>query len=186
MKVSLFSFLISVCLVGCSTLKMSDSNSKIRSPGSLDSLVKYSKISGIFLNFQNGQRISTGISYSSQEFRSAQKELVIQTYENNTVIETHLLLKGPKSLEFISRSNDPRIPVITGEFFNSDYEECILKSSLPDKNISISGIVTKIDLKHALSTKTLTDSSSGKITGIMQEQVELISESEFKAALNLK
>lgn len=186
MRASLFSFLIGACLVGCSTLKVSDSNSKLRSPGSLETLVKYSKISGTFLNFQNGKRISTGISYSSQEFRSTQKELVIKTYENNKVIETHLLLKGPKSLEFTSQSDDSRIPVITGEFFNSDYEECILKSSLPDKKVDISGVVTKIDLNHALSTKTLTDSSSGKITGIMQEQVELISEADFKNALNLK
>jgi hypothetical protein len=165
---------------------MGDSNSKMRSPGSLETPVKYSKISGTFLNFQNGQRISTGISYSSQEVRSAQKELVIKTYENNKVIETHLLLKGPKSLEFISQTDDPRIPVITGEFFNSDYEECILKSSLPDKQIDISGIVTKLDMKYALSTKTLIDSPSGKIAGIMQEQIELISETEFMAALNLK
>lgn len=184
MRVSLF--LISVCLVGCSTLKMSDSNSKMRSPGSIEPLVRYSKISGTFLNFQNGQRISTGISYSSQELRSDQKELVIKTYENNKVIETHLLLKGPKSLEFIGQSDDPRIPVITGEFFSSDYEDCILKSSLPEKNIAISGVITKIDLKHALSTKTLADSSSGKIMGIMQEQVELISETEFRTVLNLK
>ncbi|MCB0369939.1 MAG: hypothetical protein KDD45_11015, partial [Bdellovibrionales bacterium] len=182
MRVSLFLFLIIACLAGCSTLKMSDSNLKMRSPGSLETPVKYSKISGTFLNFQNGQRISTGISYSSQELHSAQKELVIKTYENNKVIETHLLLKGPKSLEFTSRSDDPRIPVITGEFFSSDYEDCILKSSLPDKKIDISGVVTKIDLKHGLSTKTLTDSSSGKVTGIMQEHVELISEAEFKAA----
>jgi hypothetical protein len=148
--------------------------------------MKYSKISGTFLNFQTGQRVNTGISHSSQEFRQAQKELVIKTYENNKTIETHLLLKGPRLLEFISQSDDPRVPVITGEFFSSDYEECILKSSLPDKNISISGAVTKIDMKHALSTKTLTDSTSGKITGIMQEQIELISENEFKAALNLE
>jgi hypothetical protein len=179
MRVPLFSFLICIYLLGCSTFKM-------RAPGSLETSIKYSKISGTFLNFKNGQRVSTGISYSSQEFRPAQNELVIKTYENNKVIETHLRLKGPKSLEFTSQSDDPRIPVIAGEFFSSDYDECILKSSLPDKKIDIGGVVTKIDLNHALSTKTLTDSASGKITGIMQEQVELISEANFKNALNLK
>lgn len=148
--------------------------------------MKYSKISGTFLNFQTGQRIDTGVTYSSQELRSAQHDIVIKTYENNKIIETHLRLKGPKYLEFDSQSDDPRIPVITGEFLNSDYEECILKSTLPDKTIDIDGVFTKLDLKHALCTKTLTDSSSGKIVGMMQERVELISEADFKTALNLK
>jgi hypothetical protein len=185
MRAGVLSFLICICLLGCSSLRVNDQNSKRRSPGSLETSMKYSKISGTFLNFQNGQRINTGISYSSQEFRSDQKELIIKTYENSKVIETHLILKGPKYLEFISRTDDPRIPAITGEFFNSEYEECILKSALPDKKIDIDGVVTKVDLKHALSTKALTD-SSGKITGIMQEQVELISESDFKSAIDLK
>ena len=186
MRVSLFSFLLGLGLVGCSTLNMGDSLSKMRSPGSLELQVKYSKISGTFLNFQNGQRISTGTSYSSQVFNLDQKELVIKTYVNNKVIETHLILEGPSFLNFTSRSDDPRIPVITGEFLNSDYEDCILKSYLSDKKIDISGVVTKIDAKHAISTKTLTDSLSRNITGIMQEQIELISESEFNTALKLK
>lgn len=186
MRASLVLFLLSGCLLSCSILKISESNSKIRSPGSLEASIKYSKISGTFLNFQNGQRINTGISYSSQQFDSDHKELVIKTYENNKIIETHLILKEPKFLEFTSRSDDPRIPVITGEFFSPDYEDCILKSALPDKKIDINGVVTKLDSKRAISTKTLIDSSSGKITGIMQEQVELISEAEFKSSLNLK
>ena len=105
--------------------------------------MKYSKISGTFLNFQNGQRIDTGTSYSSQYFDSDKKELVIKTYEHSKFIETHLMLKEPKWLEFTSRSDDPRIPVIIGEFFNTDYEDCILSSSLTDKNVDISGVVTR-------------------------------------------
>lgn len=100
MRTSLLSFLMCTWLLGCSTLRVSDVNSKMRSPGSLEPSMKYSKISGTFLNFQNRQRINTGIFFSSQEFNSDQKELIIKTYENSKVIETHLLLKGPKYLEF--------------------------------------------------------------------------------------
>jgi hypothetical protein len=169
-----------------SAQKNSDSKSLVKYSGSLLTTIKYSKITGTFLNFQNGQRIDTGISFSSQKLDSEQKVLIIKTYQNNKVIETHLILKGPKFLEFTSRSDDPRIPVITGEFFSSDFEDCILKSALPDKSIDIYGVVTKIDLNRAVSLKTLTDSATGKIIGIVQEQVELISEAEFKVALKIK
>tara|TARA_B110001454_G_scaffold219204_1_gene252219 strand:- start:36611 stop:36964 length:354 start_codon:yes stop_codon:yes gene_type:complete len=114
--------------------------------------MKYSKITGTFLDFQNGQRLDTGISFSSQKIDFKQKVLIIKTYESKKVIETHLILKGPRFLEFTSRLDDPGIPVVTGEFFSSDYEDCILKSGPPDKNIDINGVVTKIDRKHATST----------------------------------
>lgn len=168
--------LLSMFLMGCSTLSL-------RAPGSVTDKMKYSKISGTYLNFLTGQRISTGVSYSSQEYRQAQHEVVITTYENSKVIETRLILSGPDYLEFSSQSDDARIPIITGRFFNSEFEDCILKSSLPEKKIEISGVVTKIDLNHALSTKTLSD-SSGKTVGVMQEQVELISEADFKTAVS--
>lgn len=147
--------------------------------------MKYSKVTGTYLNFETGQRISTGNSYASQEFVNENKELRIQTFENGKTIRTALHLKAPKYLEFTSSSDDERIPVITGHFFSDDYEECVLSSSLSEQKIAIAGVVTKIDAKHALSTKTLID-SSGKTVGIMQEQIELISEAEFLSALDLK
>lgn len=148
--------------------------------------MKYTKIKGTYLNFQTGKKMETGILYSKQEQQLTGHRIIIHTYENGRVIETILTLQGPDFLDFESQSDDPRIPVITGRFLNTEYEESLLRSSLPDKKIDIHGVVTKLDDLHALSTKTLIDSSSGKVMGIMQEQVELISASAFKAALNLE
>ncbi len=50
---------------------------------------------------------------------------------------------------------------------NADYEESLLSSSLPDKKLNVSGVVVKI-------------------VAAMQECIELISESQFQEATNLK
>lgn len=156
-----------------------------RVPGSVGIEMRYSKISGTFLNFATGQHLETGVSYSSQKLLPDQHELLTMTYESDRVIETRFILKAPEYLEFSSVSDDARIPVITGRFLNTDYEECVLKASLTDKKVDINGVVTKLDVKHGLSTKVLTD-SNGKTVGIMQERVELISEEDFKKAVNPK
>ncbi len=148
--------------------------------------MKYSKITGTLLNFQNGQRMDTGVAYSSQETNSEKHQIVIRTYENKKIIETVLTLEGPDFLSFRSHSDDVRIPMITGRFWSSDYEDSVLSATLTDQKISISGVITKLDPLHALSTKTLTEISSGKVVGVMQERIQLISESEFKAAVHSK
>ena len=122
--------------------------------------------------------------HSSQETKSERHQIVIRTYQNKNRIETILGLDAPDFLDFRSQSDDARIPVITGRFLNADYEECLMSSTMSDQNITISGVVTKLDDSHALSTKTLSDSSSGKVIGVMQERVELILELEFQAALS--
>jgi hypothetical protein len=149
-------------------------------------LVRYAKITGTFLNFQSGQRIPTGIQYSSQELKSGEHDVVIRTYENGKIIETHAALVAPDFLSFSSKSDDPRIPVITGRFLNLDYEESILNASLPDQKFNIAGAVTKLSDSSSISIKTLTDSSTGKVIAIMQERMDFISESEFKSATNQK
>ncbi len=68
------------------------------------------------------------------------------------VIKTVLTLKGPEFLEYKSKSDDPRLPVSAGRFLNT----------LPDKKLNVSGVVTKLDQRHALSTKTLTDVTLSK------------------------
>ena len=144
--------------------------------------MKYTKITGTFLKFDGGQRIQTGTQYASQELKQADNKLIIRTFETTRVIETELMLAGPLSLDFSSKSDDPKIPLITGRFFDTNYEECVLNSKLPNQNISINGVVSKLDKDNALSTKTLTDSTSGKIIGIMEERVELISQEAFEQA----
>lgn len=148
--------------------------------------MKYAKIVGTFLNFQNGDRLGTGIQYSRQETKMTERQILIQTYENDRIINTIFALEGADLLDFTSKSDDPRIPVIKGRFLNSDYEESLINCSLKDKGIDISGVVTKLDQTHALSIKTLTESSSRKIVGVIQERIELISESAFKMAVNLR
>jgi len=148
----------------------------------MESQMKYTKISGVFLKFESGERLETRISYASQEMRLEQHEIIVRTFGNGKIIETHFALQGPKFLDFIAKSDDPKIPDMAGHFFNSDYEECILNARLPDQKVDVVGVVTKLDQSHAISTKTVTDASSGKVVGIMQERIELIGETTFKAA----
>jgi hypothetical protein len=148
--------------------------------------MKFTKIVGTYLNYQTGKRLETGVQYSSQEINFLNHQVFIHTYENGKIISTVLTLEGDNFLDFKSKSDDPRIPTITGRFLNSDYEESLLNCVLTDKNISISGVVTKTDAAHALSIKTLTDVSTGKILGIMHENIESISESLFKTAIGAK
>jgi hypothetical protein len=145
--------------------------------------MKYSKIVGLFLNYETGKRIETGIQYSSQETNTADHQIVIRTYENGKVIITVLTLGGADFLDFKSQSDDRRIPKMTGRFLNSEYEESLITCVLTDKNINIAGVVTKLDAAHALSTKILTDIGSGKTLGVMQENIELISKSTFDSAI---
>ena len=59
-----------------------------------------------------------------------------------------------------------------------------LSAMLNDDTIRINGVVTKLDQSNALRTKTLTEVASGKIVGIVQERIEIISELEFRASTN--
>lgn len=146
--------------------------------------MKYTKISGTFLKFDSSQRVQTGIHYASQELKLAEGKLVVRTFMAEKIIETELFLVGHQRLEFKTVSDDPKIPIMTGKFFDADYEECVMKSALPDQNIVIDGVVSKLDKDHGLSTKTLVDASSGKVIGIMQERVELISQEVFEKAVS--
>ena len=143
--------------------------------------MKYSQITGTMLNFKTGERHETGTSFSSHEENTEKHIIIIRTFDNRRISETTLLLEAPDFLAFHSRSADPRMPVMTGRFWNSDHEECVLKATLSDQNIKIDGVVTKLDQTSALSTKTMTD-HSGSTVAIMQERVKLISETEFKRA----
>ena len=137
----------------------------------------------MLLNFESGKQFDTGVSYSSQETDLAQHKLTIRTYENKKVIKTVLTLEGTGYLKFRSQSDDPRIPVITGQYWSNDYEDCVLSTSLTDKNVKIDGVVSKLDSTTAISTKTLTNTVSGKIIAVMKERIELITESDFNAAI---
>lgn len=148
--------------------------------------MKYTKISGAILDFRTGQRREEGVHYESHELKLAEHKILVHTYVENRVIETLFFLEDPDFLSFKTKSDDPMIPVITGRFLNADYEEGFLFSSLPEKKINISGSFTKLDPRHALSTKTLLDTTSGKIIAIVQERIELISESEFISATKSK
>ena len=144
--------------------------------------MKFTKISGTFIKFDDGQSLNTGVAYASQELRIGQHEIIVKTFGHGKPIETRFSLQGPAFLDFVASSDDPKIPTMTGHFFSSDYEECIMSAILP-QNLTVNGVVTKVDQSHAISTKTLTDNASGKIVGIVQERVELISEDSFKAAI---
>jgi len=146
--------------------------------------MKYTKISGTFLKFDGSQRIQTGVHYASQELKLADSKLVIRTFVPGNIIETEMLLDGPEKLDFKTTSDDPKIPVIVGTFFDSSYEECVMNSMLPEQKIAITGVVSKLDKDHGLSMKTLVDSTSGKVVGIMEERVELISREAFEKAIS--
>ena len=146
--------------------------------------MRYTKITGTFLKFDSGQRLDTGVSYASQELRINQHELFVRTYGNGKQLETRFELQEPVYLNFVAKTDDATIPDMTGHFFNSDYEDCILSAELPNQKVSVSGVVTKLDQSHALSTKTVTSTSTGKVVGVLQERIELVSEGEFKAAIN--
>ncbi len=159
---------------------------KKRSLASQTPAMKYSKITGTLLKFDASQRFNTGISYSSQETKAEDHKIILITFENHKKIETVMKLDGTNFLDFTTHSDDPRIPMISGHFFNSEYEDCVLTATLPDQKIKVNGVVTKIDKTHAFSTKTLSDSSTGQTVGIMQERIELISSEEFEKATRLE
>lgn len=144
--------------------------------------MRYTKIVGTFLKFENGQRLDAGIAYASQELKLDQNEIIVRTFGHGKPIETHFRLQGPKFLDFVATSDDPAIPEMTGHFLNSDYDECIVSASMPSQGVNVSGVVTKLDQANALSTKTITDLTSGRVVAILQERVEIISEESFKAA----
>ncbi len=146
-------------------------------------MMKYTKISGTFLKFDSGQRIETGVSYASQDIRPP--EIIAHTFANGKFLETVFELEGPGLLDFVARTNDSKTPDMIGHFFSSDYEDCVLSALIPEQKISVTGVVTKLDPTHALCTKTVSEISSGKIIGIMQERVELITEAEFNAATRI-
>jgi hypothetical protein len=150
----------------------------------MEAQMRYTKITGTFLKFESGKRLDTGVSYASQELRLVQHEFIVHTFANGKQIKTQFLLQGPHFLDFVAKTDDPSIPDMSGHFLNSDYEECILNATLPDQNVTVSGVVTKLDQLHALSTKIVTEITTGKVIGIMQEKIELISEDTFKTATN--
>jgi hypothetical protein len=145
--------------------------------------LRFTKISGTFLKFDDGKRLDTGAAYASQDLRLDEHEIVVKTFGHGKQIETRFVLQGPGFLDFVATSDDSKIPVMTGHFFNSDYDECVVTAVLPDQKLSVSGVLTKLDQVHALSTKTLTDTTSGKIVGIVLERAELITEDAFNAAI---
>ena len=145
--------------------------------------MRFTKITGTFIKFDGPQRVDTGVAYASQEFKLDQHEIIIKTFGHEKPIETRFILQAPDFLDFEANSDDPKIPVMTGRFFNSDYDECVVSASLPAQQLDINGVVTKLDQTYALSTKTLISTASGKIVGILQERVEIISEQAFEAAI---
>ena len=165
----------------------SDGNlAKKRGVASQTPAMKYSKITGTLLKFEASQRLNTGLAYSSQETRAEDHKIIMITFENHKKIETVMKLEGTNFLDFTTHSDDPRIPMISGHFFNSDYEDCVLTATLPDQKLKVIGVVTKLDKTHGLSTKTLSNLSTGQTVGIMQERIELISVEEFEKATRLE
>jgi len=147
--------------------------------------LRYTKISGTFVKFDGGQRVEIPIAFSSQDLRFERHEIVVRTFGHGKPIETTFRLQAPEFLDFVASSDDSKIPEMSGHFFNVDYEECVFSASLPEQKVYVSGILTKLDPSHAISTKTLT-SDSGKIVAVLQERVELISEDAFRAAIQQK
>ncbi len=144
--------------------------------------MRYMKITVTFLNFDTGERSNIGTTYASYDLRIKDHEIVAKTFEKGKALETRFHLQTPEYLNFVAKTNDPSIPEMRGRFLNSDYEECIMNADFIEQKLSVNGILTKIDQSHALSVKTMTNSLTGKVVGIVQEQVELISEEAFLTA----
>ena len=149
----------------------------------MDLRVRFTKISGTILNFKDGQRIPTGTHYASAETDVAKKMILIRTHALGKIIESKLQLQGSDDLDFSILSDDSSIPIITGRFLNSDYEEGISAASMPGKNINVVGSLTKLNDLSAVSIKTLLDATSGKTIAVVQERIEQLSLAQFDQAV---
>ena len=140
---------------------------------------RYMKITGHFTNYQNGQRVPTGVGYCIQQQDLLNKRILIQAYNQGQINEVQFQLEDPELLRFKTVSTDPNQSSMTGKFLNSKYLEYVTQAVIPDQEILIQSAFTLINENLGLGQKLLIDTKSSQIMAVIEEQVEFLSKEDF-------
>jgi hypothetical protein len=141
--------------------------------------MQFFKSNHFLSDYRKGTREHIGTFYASREKRIDEKKIITTAHHDGQKQIVTTLLEGPEFLSFKNYVSGASTPISSGKFLNHEYDEMVFEASLPEKDIVVSGVISKISETTFLSTKTFRQLNSGVVSAVLTEVIEIISEQEF-------
>ncbi|WP_413574680.1 hypothetical protein ACLVWU_10660 [Bdellovibrio sp. HCB290] len=132
------------------------------------------------IDFRKNTKEHVGTFYATKEVEVQNARILLAS--PGPAQPAIMKLEGQDLLGFKTYIEGNKSPITTGRFLNSEYEEMIFESDLPDKGLNIEGVLSKISDKLFVSTKTVKNKSTGEKAAVIQEIISIIDKDEYEKA----
>jgi len=147
--------------------------------------MRYLKSEHYLMNYDTNIKESIGTFYATRELALEQNKILLTGWGPGKQVtgKYFTLLEAKGSLNFKNFAEGDDKPISAGRFLNNNYEEMLFSADLPEKGLSIEGVISKVSDKLFVSTKTVKRKDSDKPNALIQEIIHIISKEEFEKAI---